>query len=192
MAQCWQSAAKSESNECWSEYCGFQAVFGEGHSADASQAATGPGSRWITTEIAVKPYAALAFVHAGIDAALALRAKKQIVPHQVLSILIEVGNAAFAHGGFPIHWPIEPITAQMSLRYSVAIALLDGAALHQAVCARPDRGRRRVELTTHAVSSWESEELDERPHALLLAAARKSLGSCQLGDTMEARPKQFR
>jgi len=44
-------------------------------------------------------------------------------------ILIEVGDAAFAHGGFPIHWPIEPITAQMSLRYSVAVALLDGAAL---------------------------------------------------------------
>jgi hypothetical protein len=40
--------------------------------------------------------------------------------------------------------------------------------------------------------SWESEELDERPHALFLTAARKSLGSCQLGDTMEARPKQFR
>jgi hypothetical protein len=39
---------------------------------------------------------------------------------------------------------------------------------------------------------WESEELDERPHALFLTAARKSLGSCQLGDTMEARPKQFR
>ena len=45
---------------------------------------------------------------------------------------------------------------------------------------------------TCAVSSWESEELDERPHALFLTAARKSLGSCQLGDAMEARPKQFR
>src|SRR5215470_15624741 len=38
----------------------------------------------------------------------------------------------------------------------------------------------------------ESEELDERPHVLFLTAARKSLGSCQLGDTMKARPKQFR
>jgi hypothetical protein len=38
----------------------------------------------------------------------------------------------------------------------------------------------------------ESEELDESPHALFLTAARKSLGSRQLGDTMEARPKQFR
>jgi hypothetical protein len=40
--------------------------------------------------------------------------------------------------------------------------------------------------------SWEREELDDRPHALLLAARRKSLGPCQLGDTMEAPPKQFR
>ena len=33
-------------------------------------------------------------------------------------------------------------------------------------------------FTTHAVSFWESEELDERPHALFLTAAPKSLGSC--------------
>jgi hypothetical protein len=47
-------------------------------------------------------------------------------------------------------------------------------------------------FTTGALSSWESEELDERPHALFLTAARKSLGSCELGDTVKARPKQFR
>src|SRR5882762_11068325 len=47
----------------------------------------------------------------------------------MLSILIEAGDAAFDHGGFPIQRPIEPITAQMSLRCSVAVALLDGAAL---------------------------------------------------------------
>jgi hypothetical protein len=40
--------------------------------------------------------------------------------------------------------------------------------------------------------SWESEELDEGPQALFLIDARKSLGSCQLGDTMDALPKQFR
>jgi hypothetical protein len=47
-------------------------------------------------------------------------------------------------------------------------------------------------FTTCVVSSWKSEELDEHPHALFLTAARKSPGSCELGDTMEARPKQFR
>src|ERR1700733_3850275 len=39
-------------------------------------------------------------------------------------------------------------------------------------------------------SSWESEELDEHPHALFLTAARKSLGSCELGDPGKARPTQ--
>jgi hypothetical protein len=39
-------------------------------------------------------------------------------------------------------------------------------------------------FTTCAVSSLgKAEELDERPHALCLTAARKSFGSCQLGDT---------
>jgi hypothetical protein len=33
-------------------------------------------------------------------------------------------------------------------------------------------------FTTCAVSTWESEELDERPHALFLPPARKSFGSC--------------
>ena len=47
-------------------------------------------------------------------------------------------------------------------------------------------------FTTCAVSSWEREEPDEPPHALFLADGRESLGSCQLGNTMEARPKQFR
>ena len=111
------------------EYGGFLAVFGEGHSPDASQITIGLGTRWTTTEIAVKPYAAMGGLHAGIDASLALRSNKAVVPDQVKSILIEVGEAAFSHGGFLIQKPIEPITAQMSLRYSVAVALLDGAAL---------------------------------------------------------------
>lgn len=40
--------------------------------------------------------------------------------------------------------------------------------------------------------SWERKELDEGPHTHFLSAGRKSLGSCQLGDTMETRPKQLR
>jgi len=54
----------------------------------------------------------------------------------------------------------------------------------------PDYSHRA--FTACAVSSWESEEFDEYPHALLLTAARKSLSSRQFGDSMEARPKQFR
>ena len=55
--------------------------------------------------------------------------------------------------------------------------------------------KRERAITVIALSPlvpMKSEELDQNPHALFLTVARKSLGSCQPGDTMEARPKQFR
>ena len=147
------------------EYGGFLPVFGEGHNPDSSQITTGLGTRWTTTEIAVKPYAAMGGLHAGIDASLALRSKKAIVPEQVKSILIEVGEAAFSHGGFPIQKPIEPITAQMSLQYSVAVALLDGAALlkqfsHSRINAN-DVWNLIGKTDVHKVSAF-----DQKPHTV--------------------------
>ena len=58
------------------------------------------------------------------------------------------------------------------------------------------KGRKRADslhraFTACAVSSWESEELNESLHALFLTVARKSFGSGELGDTVEASPKQF-
>jgi aconitate decarboxylase len=110
------------------EYGGFLGVFSEGHDPDASQITAGLGSRWITTEIAIKPYSAMAAVHGAIDCCLKIR-EGGVGADQVKTILVEVGDAAFQHGGFEIKRPIQPITAQMSLRYSVAVALLDGGAL---------------------------------------------------------------
>jgi hypothetical protein len=52
--------------------------------------------------------------------------------------------------------------------------------------------RKRADYSHRAaVSSWESEKLDERAHALFLTAGRKSLGSCKLRETVKARPKQL-
>jgi integrase len=50
--------------------------------------------------------------------------------------------------------------------------------MHQYVRASGQNPDCFCAFTTCAVSSWESEELDERPHALFLTAARKSFGSC--------------
>ena len=112
-------------------YGSFLAVYGEGHSPDASQIALDLGRTWNTSLIAVKPYAAMGALHAGIDAALALRGEQPIRPADVASIHLQVGVPAFEHGGFDIERPIQPVAAQMSLKYSVAVALLDGAALLQ-------------------------------------------------------------
>ncbi len=46
--------------------------------------------------------------------------------------------------------------------------------------------------TEYAESSWESEEIDKPPHARFLTAGREALRSCEVGDTMETRPEQFR
>ncbi len=111
------------------EYGGFLPVFGEGHNPDDKQIALGLGSIWHTSEIAVKPYAAMAGIHAAIDAALAIRGRAGEQASEIQAVEITVGSAAFSKGGHAIHRPVEPITAQFSLAYSVAVALIDGKAM---------------------------------------------------------------
>lgn len=145
------------------EYGGFLSVFGEGHTPNASEVTSELGTRWTTMEIAVKPYAAMGGIHAGIDAALALRGLRKIQPEQVDSILVEVGEAAFAHGGFEIHQPIEPITAQMSLKYCIAVTLLDGAALLAQFSQHRINSGDVWDLASKVEVKW-SREFDRPPH----------------------------
>ena len=114
-------------------YGGFLSCFGAGHSPDPEQVARELGSRWDTDAIAIKPYAAMGGVHAAIDAVLMLRRQMQ---HEddfdlqtIARVELDMGDAAFHHGGFPIEPPIVPVTAQMSVLYSTAVALIDGAAM---------------------------------------------------------------
>src|SRR5246127_3146902 len=64
------------------EYGGWLPVFGEGHHPNASEISAGLGTVWETARIAVKAYAAMGLLHAGIDAALALRAAGGIAADQ--------------------------------------------------------------------------------------------------------------
>jgi aconitate decarboxylase len=118
-------------------YGGFLSVFGEGHDPDATQISAGLGTRWDTLGYGIKPYAAMGGLHAAIDATLALQAADPIDPAQVRHIRIDVSEAVFKHGGFDITRPIVPITAQMSLKYTVPVVILDRAALVDQY--RPDR-----------------------------------------------------
>jgi len=111
------------------EYGGFLGVFGEGHDPRPEEITAELGTRWDTELYAIKPYAAMAGLHAGIDAVLSLASSESIDTGKVSSIDITVGSAAYGHGGFTIERPITNITAQMSLRYAVCVALLDKAAL---------------------------------------------------------------
>jgi aconitate decarboxylase len=111
------------------EYGGFLAAFGEGHDPDASQISAELGERWETSVIAIKPYAAMAGLHAAIDAARKLLSEGALEPDEVTAIDIFVSEPAFQHGGWRAERPLEAVGAQMNLAYAVAVTLLDGTAL---------------------------------------------------------------
>src|SRR4029077_16218093 len=108
-------------------YGGWLAVFGEGHRTYPEEISAGLGVLWETQRIAVKPYSAMGLLHAAIDAALELRPKVDV--SKIQRIDIDMGDAAYAHGGWKAERPLEVIGAQMNVAYAVAVALLDGDVL---------------------------------------------------------------
>jgi aconitate decarboxylase len=108
-------------------YGGWLAVFGEGHRTYPEEIYAGLGVLWETERIAVKAYACMGLLHAASDAALELRPKVDV--SQIQRIDIDMGEAAYAHGGWKAERPLEVIGAQMSVAYAVAVALLDGDVL---------------------------------------------------------------
>jgi aconitate decarboxylase len=108
-------------------YGGWLAVFGDGHRTYPEDIYKGLGTLWETERIAVKAYAAMGLLHAAIDAALELRPKVDV--GQIQRIDIDMGEAAYAHGGWTAERPIQAIGAQMNVAYVVAVAFLDGDVL---------------------------------------------------------------
>lgn len=111
------------------EYGGFLSTFGEGHDPDPTQIVAGLGELWHTEQVAIKPYAAMAGLHAAIDAARELAAGAPLDAGSIESIAIYVSEPAFHHGGWRAERPLTAVGAQMSLAYAVAVTLLDGTAL---------------------------------------------------------------
>jgi aconitate decarboxylase len=110
------------------DYGGFLPVFGEGHYPEASHISADLGTVWQTALVAVKAYAAMGLLHAGIDAALQLRSE-HVPPSTIKSIRIDLSEAAYQHGGWQAVRPLQPIGAQMNIAYVIAVALLDGNVL---------------------------------------------------------------
>src|SRR6204780_586077 len=110
------------------EYGGWLPVFGEGHHPNASAISAGLGTVWETARIAVKAYAAMGLLHAGIDASLKLRSEN-IPVDKIKHIEVDLAEGPYQHGGWQAVRPLEPIGAQMNIAYVVAVALLDGNVL---------------------------------------------------------------
>lgn len=88
----------------------------------------GIGKEWRTEGVCFKPYAACGSNHASIDAALFLIGEHKFNVADIEKIVIGVSHVVLIQTGF--EYQISTVlNAQMSIRYNVAVALLDGAAL---------------------------------------------------------------
>jgi 2-methylcitrate dehydratase PrpD len=109
---------------------GFFRAFLDGH-YDAEAIDAQLGERWEVPGIFFKPYPANHFTHAGIDAALALRAQG-VSPDDVEALELGVAEPTVRTIGEPIEVKRAPSTgyqAQFSGPYTVVAALLGGGGL---------------------------------------------------------------
>src|SRR6202522_1913746 len=145
-------------------YGGWLAVFGEGHRTYPEDIYKGLGVLWETERIAVKAYSCMGLLHAAIDAALELRPKVDV--SQIQRIDIDMGEAAYQHGGWKAERPLEVIGAQMNVSYAVAVALLDGDVLVEQFSPKrinSDDVWNLINRTqTHHQSAYDQLPVDER------------------------------
>ncbi|HYG46066.1 MAG TPA: MmgE/PrpD family protein [Bordetella sp.] len=86
-------------------------------------AAGGPADSFAVTQCYLKPYASCRHIHGPIEMLLALRAEHGLKPADIDSIHVGTYAVAAAHGA--PGWS-EMTTAQMSMRYVLAVALARG------------------------------------------------------------------
>ena len=86
------------------------------------------GREWRAAGTCFKPYAACGSNHASIDAALALKRAHSLQVDEIARITIGVARVVDLQTGFAYRRS-SVLNAQMSIRYNVAVALMDDAAL---------------------------------------------------------------
>jgi 2-methylcitrate dehydratase PrpD len=96
--------------------------------ADTKPLTDALGSTWHLEALAVKPYSCCASTHAYIDAALALRRKAGDEWDPATGVRVGLSKVVDVQCGFDYE-PTSALNAQMSVRYAVAAALIDGQVL---------------------------------------------------------------
>jgi aconitate decarboxylase len=112
------------------EYGGYLATYSLGGKPPEPGAVTGNlGEHWEIDRISIKPYAVQGGTHAAIDAVNAIRQRRPLPAADIAAVRIAVGHTVYHHGVWELRRPIDEITAQMSLAYGTAVAILDGQVL---------------------------------------------------------------
>lgn len=104
------------------------------------------GTRFDVDGIAVKPYACCGSIHSSIDAVLAMR-DAGLTADDVEEIVVGNSSSVLLQCGFEYHGGGGALEAQMSMQYSLAAALVDGAV---GVAQFEDRRRQDPELAALA------------------------------------------
>jgi 2-methylcitrate dehydratase PrpD len=86
------------------------------------------GTRFLSGETAIKPYACCASSHSAVDAVLEIKAKHPFPPSDVEKVLVKTARGVHLQCGFQ-YKAMGVVEAQMSLQFIVAVVLLEGAAL---------------------------------------------------------------
>ncbi len=92
---------------------------------DLARIIEGLGEIYETGFLCLKPYPNCASVHSSIDAALKLKNDNKIAPEDIKEIVVNTSGGVILQCG----WDYEPLSvlqAQMSLKYAVAVAVIDG------------------------------------------------------------------
>ena len=98
---------------------------------EAGRAFANLGTVWHSQDILIKPYPLMAGLHASVNCVEHLQKahmdKLKIDLAGIKEIEIQMGEAAFKHGGWKVETDFLEVTgAQMSAAYAVAVQLLDG------------------------------------------------------------------
>ncbi|KAF4632478.1 hypothetical protein G7Y89_g5646 [Cudoniella acicularis] len=92
----------------------------------------GVGEEWKTENVRLKPYAAMAATHAGIDCVRKLQEQHPVKIKdlkEIKSIELHMGEVSFHHGGFKLSRPATSVGAQMSIAYASMTQLLDNQVM---------------------------------------------------------------
>lgn len=88
----------------------------------------GLGSEWRSEGVVFKRYSCCGSNHASIDAALLAAAEAGLSVDDIAEVVIGVSRVVERQTGFA-YTPSTVLNAQMSLRYNVAVAMIDGEAV---------------------------------------------------------------
>lgn len=92
---------------------------------DYTKVTEGLGRQFDSDDIGIKPHAACASLHSSVDAALMLKDKNEIVVEEIERINVYNSDVVNLQCGFDYR-PAGALQAQMSMKYCVARALMDG------------------------------------------------------------------